>query len=188
MSDTDADTSASPEPLNPWELSGMLCGLLCTGTEKRAAASIIARQIDVGDDPEKQDSGLHGALRQHLADLEKRLAASDDLFEPDLPDEETELATRVAALTAWSRGFQLGLLQSGKGLDLKKLSPESREALEDISHYCHLDEAGEHSEDPVEEDAYLQLVEYLRVAVALIHADLTAPTVRRAKQPPRQLH
>ena len=182
------DSADQRAALNPWELSGMLCGMLCAGTARRAAAAIIARQLTAGDGSDAEHSALHDALRHHLANLEARLEATDDLFEPDLPDDEEQLAVRVAALAAWSRGFQYGLLQSAAGLQLDRLSPESREALEDISEYCHLDDAGDHADDPIEEDAYLQLVEYLRVAVALIHADLTAPPPATTKSPPRQLH
>lgn len=170
MVDSDADNQS----LNPWELSGTLCGLLCTGINRREAIATVA---EVVGQVEKSNptAALLTALQTHLADLEQRLTATDDLFEPDLPEDDETLAVRVAALAAWSRGFQMGLVQSPDGPDLSRLSAESREAVEDISHFCHLDDAGEHHEDPIEEDAYLHLVEYLRVAVALIHADLTAP-------------
>ncbi|MBL1293718.1 MAG: UPF0149 family protein [Thiotrichales bacterium] len=86
-------------------------------------------------------------------------------FNPLLPDDNETIAQRTQALSLWCQGFLFGLSVSGlKTLDA--LSEASREIIEDFSAIAQLEEQFEEGED--EESAYMELVEYLRVATFTI--------------------
>ena len=80
-----------------------------------------------------------------------------------LPDDETPLADRAAALGQWCQGF-LG----GFGLTAREgaLSGEAVEVLQDLASIAQVQSALEDSEDG--ETDYMEVMEYLRVAPAAV--------------------
>jgi len=92
------------------------------------------------------------------------------IFQPLLPDDELPLAERLVAVGEWCSHYISGL---GEGIGAEfEVSSEGKEALQDmaaigqISTEFDIDEDGERD--------YLELVEYIRVAVQLIFADLNS--------------
>ena len=89
----------------------------------------------------------------------------------------------MEALSAWCEGFLYGI-STGKALNLKQCSPELKEILKDFTDFTR---AGmdEDSDVELEEGAYAELVEYIRVGAQLVYMELRreASTV-----PARQLH
>lgn len=91
-------------------------------------------------------------------------------FVPLLPPDESDLATRVEALGAWAQGFLYGFGGAGP-LPRGSLPEDVAEVLSDFAEIARAGAVGAESED-TEEDAYVELVEFLRVGVQLVFDDL----------------
>jgi len=92
-----------------------------------------------------------------------------------LPDDEESLSVRLQALAAWCQGFVFGLNSLGKQLDTR-LTPDSREALQDINDMMYLDKDALTPVTNEDESDYMQIVEYLRVVVVLLFCELANTT------------
>jgi hypothetical protein len=163
-------------PLNPAELHGLLCGLLCADPHLdherwlRHASELL-----------DEDAALPEVARDLLLKLFEygaaQLNAEDGMIVPLLPDDAIPLEQRTAALGVWCQGllYGLGLGQVDRH---DRLSEESREFLRDAVEIAkagfETDEASE-----VDEIAYAEVVEYLRVGLLLLQQDLHRPPASR---------
>lgn len=146
---------------------GALCGAFCA-----TADYTLERWIEeiVPDEGESFDDAAREALRLVYADTYRALREDQMEFTPLLPEDDTPLDVRAAAMGQWCQGFLYGLGLTG--LDPKtKLSADVQEILKDLTHIGRatvdtdsLDEEGE--------SAYAELVEYLRAGVQLIHDEM----------------
>jgi uncharacterized protein YgfB (UPF0149 family) len=91
-------------------------------------------------------------------------------FTPLLPDDDEDLSQRVRALSAWCEGFLFGLA-SGPPLNMKQCSPELKEIVRDFTEFTHAGVSDEEDTE-IEETAYAELVEYIRVGAQLIYMEL----------------
>ena len=94
-------------------------------------------------------------------------------FEPLLPGDDADVAVRTVALAHWCEGFLHGLVSSKHGDALKERL--GSEPLSDIiKDMLQITRAGlDHESDEEENDsAYVQLVEYVRVAAQLCYEEL----------------
>ena len=156
---------------DPAEYHGALCGALCV----REPAEIDPLRLlegERGADVPAAAQALH-RLRGESADA---FADAELGFGPLLPDDEEDLPRRVRALGAWCEGFLFGLA-TGKPLSMKSVSPELKEIVHDFTEFT---KAGvtEDEDAELEETAYAELVEYIRVGAQLIYMELheRAPT------------
>lgn len=153
----------------PSRFHGALCGALCVRDKSQIdPLAVLAEQPEpVGTQASQDAIAALTRLRDALAEALGDGATELRLMLPD--DESVSLQQRTAALAAWCDGFLFGLASAGT-LDLDKSSEEVREAVSDITHFTQA--SVEHEDDTeVEEEAYAELVEYLRVAVQLIHVE-----------------
>jgi len=168
-------------PLDPAELHGLLCGLLCA--DPRLDRDHWLRHAGELLD---EDAELTEVARELLLKLLEygaaQLNTEDGMITPLLPDDATPLEQRTAALGVWCQGLLYGL---GLGqVDRRgRLSEDSQEFLRDAVEIAKVGfetaEAGE-----MDETAYAELVEYLRVGLLLIQEDLhQAPTSPVAHPP-----
>lgn len=150
---------------NPAAYHGALCGALCR--EKPGAIDPPGLFEDQDLQP---DAEARAQLRQARDQALDSLADVEAGFSPLLPDDETALADRARALAAWCDGFLYGL-SALKPLPIRDCSEEVREVIKDFTQFTH---AALHSgDDPeVEETAYAELVEYIRVGAQLIYMEL----------------
>lgn len=159
------------------ECQGMLAGWLCAGGSLTRDAWL--KQLVAG---ELQDDAAAQEARDTLDALRKAMVVqlNDPLleFQPLLPDDATPLAERVDALGEWCQGFLMGMALGGIK-DVAKLPGESGEAVRDL---VQLARAGSYdlSEGDEDEQAYSDLVEYVRTAVLLVNEEMN-PT----KAPPQ---
>lgn len=158
------------------ECHGVACGLLVRQPNARATAYLellAALQVIPGPGP---------ALSEALTELYEAVAgqlADDDMgFAVWLPDDEQPLDERTAALAQWCNGFLAAL---GIGLEgrMETLSAEAGEALADLAEIARA-QTGEVSEEPPgdaeeEEQAFAEIVEYIRVVVLMLREDLRGP-------------
>lgn len=151
------------------EFHGSLCGALCV---QRADEVDLLQLLDAGVPPRSRAPELLKALRdQTLSALQ-----DEDLgFAPLLPEDDAALAERVHALALWCQGFLYGLSRRA-GFDPASMGGDAREVVEDFAELTRAGlDAAEDTE--IEEGAYAELVEYVRVGAQLVYMELRpAPT------------
>jgi uncharacterized protein YgfB (UPF0149 family) len=154
------------------ELHGSLTGFLAAGGMSREGAWLHDLALDQVHD------AIGGSADRLLFD---RLfaASSAELQDPSLsfdlllPDDEASIEERAVALVEWCRGFLGGLGVSGADLG-EGLGGDAGEVLKDISRIAATRfDAGDTAED--DEEAYAEVVEYVRVGVMLLHSQLARP-------------
>ena len=94
-------------------------------------------------------------------------------FEALLPDDDDDVGLRTAALAHWCEGFLHGLVSAKHGDALKERL--GAEPLSDvIKDMLQITRAGldEESDEEENESAYVELVEYVRVAAQLCYEEL----------------
>jgi yecA family protein len=103
----------------------------------------------------------------------RRLSERRSEFEPLLPDDEDATETRAKALAHWCEGFLHGLVSSQHNEVLKqKLGEEPlAEIIKDMLQITRAVADGDGDEE-ADEEAYVELVEYLRVAAQLTFEEL----------------
>ena len=100
----------------------------------------------------------------------RRLAGNEADFAPLLPDDDRPLTERADALSQWCQGFLYGL-GSGTTSDPGKVSIEAGEIIRDFTEITHVGvDADEENEE--NEVAYAEVVEFVRVGVQLLFAEL----------------
>ena len=101
-------------------------------------------------------------------------------FELYLPDDEEDLRERVEALTAWCQGFVYGLAVGGLS-DTKGLPDDVIDLVNDVIEISKADTDAESNPTEEDEQAYVEIVEYLRLGTMNMIEDLqplkTAQTI-----------
>jgi len=173
---------------SPSQLHGCLCGLLGAGAPAQPEYGLdaLAQTLDLE---------VHGELASRIMQLytvtEAALQDEEFTFLPLLPDEEEEIALRTAALANWCDGFLAGFAYATAAANSNgsALSQETGEILRDIGAMAQAEPAADESEEEAE-DSYIELVEYLRVAVVNVFMDsqATAGDRNMASATERPLH
>lgn len=148
------------------EYHGALCGALCVrGSSEVDPMSLLERVSD-----EAPPAEVRGPLERLRDATARDLADSESGIRLLLPEDEQPLAQRARALGQWCEGFLFGLASQG-GLNLRKASPEVREVVEDLTQFTRAEfHDGDNAE--IEEEAYAELVEYVRVGLQLVFVEL----------------
>ncbi len=157
------------------ESHGMLCGMLSAEAEV-PAAGWIARVLD-GTEPKGEPArrclellaGTYQAVRAGLED-------SNMDFQLLLPADEADPRLLAEALGAWCNGFLFGFGSSERAAGGTNLPAEVSEALSSMAEIARVDSDAAEDSD---QDAYQELVEFVRVAVLLIREQLQ-PVKRRS--------
>lgn len=159
-------------PLDPAELHGLLCGLLCADRTLTVDAWLAHAQ-ELLDDEELSKS-TRDMLSKFFEYGSTQMEDPNCAANPLLPDDDTSLDQRTEALGRWSQGLLYGLGVSDMA-QRSKLSAESQEFLRDTTDIA---QAGFDCTEATEADetAYAELVEYLRVGLLLLQHDLNQPT------------
>lgn len=192
MSDTPIDAAALVDAalrrldaeMSVAECHGVLTGWLCAanGLTREQWLGHVAPELSAGDVLAQEAAATLEGLRQAVvAQLNDTLLD----FQPLLPTDEQPLAERVEALGEWCQGFLLGMSLGGLK-DVAKMPGDSGEALHDL---VQLSRAASYDvgEDEEDEDAYTELLEYVRTAVLLVNEELN-PTRAAPRMDPTTLH
>ncbi|WP_461517289.1 UPF0149 family protein [Porticoccus sp.] len=158
-------------PGSPSELHGMLCGRISGGQhcEIDKLAVLVAELLE--EKPERIED--LGEMLPALYAYTKQQICSDGFeFQPILPDDDIELNQRLEALGDWCQGFLFGLGNSGLSGETD-LTGDIADALRDLAAISQIGMLED--EDEEDEVSYTELVEYVRVAVLLIYAELSVP-------------
>ncbi|MGH8177041.1 MAG: UPF0149 family protein [Steroidobacter sp.] len=148
------------------ESHGCLCGALCT-TPHYPFDRWLEEIVPQVEEASEQD---RHALNLLFTDSVNALQGDQMEFEPLLPDDDAPLEQRATALSQWCQGFLYGLA-SGRPLRPQELPPNVEEILRDLTHIGRATvDAGGSGEE--EEEAYSEVVEYVRAGVQLVHDEL----------------
>lgn len=151
------------------ELHGSLCGYLAGGGSLRQASVLSALQLDgEASSPSADDLALLQRLRRQC---ETELADPELGFEPLLPADDRPLAERAEAMVDWCRGFLGGFGLAGTAAHAQ-LSAEAQEILRDLGTIAA--SAFDFGNEDEDEDALIEVQEFVRVGVLLLHTECSA--------------
>lgn len=151
------------------ELHGSLCGYLAGGGLLRQTTVLAALQLDgEATQPTAEDLAM---LRRMARQCEDDLADPELGFEPVLPADDRPLPERAEAMAEWCRGFLGGFGLAGTDAHAK-LSDEAQEILRDIATIAA--SSFDYGEEDEDEDALIEVQEFVRVGAMLLHTECTA--------------
>lgn len=146
---------------------GCLCGALCVTTDYT-----LERWLEelIPSEDERIAADIEQPLRLLFADTVRALRGDEMEFEPFLPDDAVALEQRTAALSQWCQGFLYGF-GTARAIKPEDLPVSIDEILRDFADISRAEvDVGEAGEE--EEQAYTEVVEYLRAGAQLIHDEL----------------
>jgi uncharacterized protein len=147
---------------------GCLCGALCIAADyslDRWLDELIPLEGGTAVPPD-----IEQPLNALYMDTVHALRGDQMEFQPFLPDDGSTLERRTAALSQWCQGFLYGF-GTTRAIRSNTLPGSIDEILLDFTNISRAEaDLGEDSEQ--EEQAYAEVVEYLRAAVQLIHDEL----------------
>ena len=163
------------------EAHGCLVGALCTSPHypmERWLEEIIP------DEDQRKDDDSQQPLRLLYADTLNALRGEDMEFEALLPDDDVPLTTRAGGLSQWCQGFLYGFGTGQAGspeLKQEELPGNVNEILGDLTHIGRASVELDGDGNETEEEAYAEVVEYVRVGVQLIHDELIPAAAHRVE-------
>lgn len=171
-----------PAPEQRWLAELLPAVATAVGGQTAEQAVTMAHGVEVGRygaDPEPvtvQD--CRDALSALAASTRAALDDPEFGFDLLLPETGADLHARAVAVLDWCRGLLYGLGLTG--LDPARLSPETAEAVVDLTDITRMDlDAIE--EDEASDEALTEIIEYMRVSVLLLHAELSQPPARQQR-------
>jgi yecA family protein len=155
--------------LHASQVHGLMTGVLSGSFDKNSDWQQLVMGEKLTDETEDMMQLLYEGTAKQLSDF---------LFEFTivLPDDDVELPVRAEALTVWCQGYVTGLKVAGVPIANREPS-DLTEAIDDLIEIAKMNyQQVESSEE--DEEAYAELVEYVRMAVILIfqesHVDMFA--------------
>ncbi len=160
------------------ETHGLLSAFLVLGVkiEKSAWLNSLQSHKGAGEDPLK--ASAETVLSSVFETTGQMLREEDYAFQLLLPDDDALFEARVNAFAEWCQGFIAGLNLMNIHFK-KKYTPEVDEALQDLIKFsCLAIDPSDAEGSNENEAALIELVEYARIAVMLLHAhqDMLLPT------------
>ncbi|MBB3167108.1 UPF0149 family protein [Simiduia aestuariiviva] len=154
---------------SPTDLQGVVCGRLSAGAAlEQSAWHALAKQLM---DVESLDPLLAQALDDLLAATVEELQGDGFSLDLLLPSDHISLDMRVESLAGWCSSFLHGFGTAGLKGDAK-FSAEAAEALRDIASLAQV-EADDSSTEQEAEANYVEVVEYLRMAVLTLYLEFS---------------
>lgn len=158
--------SAANTPFSAGYVHGMMSGMLCT--DRRLPEKIwddFLNEMSVLKALATQNELLNKLFMLTANHLEEAPGAMMLI----LPEDETLLSARLSALSDWCGGFLDGIVLDNSGLSL----PIVQEALADLVNIKEV--ATQAKSSKTNESLYVEVVEFVKVAVLLIHAECQPP-------------
>lgn len=159
-------------PVDAAECHGALCGAVCAPND--GIDVWLEYTLDGVDGARRGDAP--SVLKRVAEEVRRQLRGRDMAFAPMLPGDDEPLADRAASLGEWCEGFLFGI-GTASITDFDRYGDAVQEALRDLVEIARVGVPVDGDEE--DEAAYLELVEYLRVAVQLVHDEFNpapAPT------------
>jgi uncharacterized protein YgfB (UPF0149 family) len=154
--------------LSAAELHGAISGLVCASVDNDMERlwNVLLDGQSPGGDLAEMAGRIAVQTGNHLRDRQMD-------FQPLLPDDESELTVRTEELANWCQSFLAGLGAAGT-VDKDAMGEQVGEIVLDFSRLSNagFDEADEDTEEA--ENAFAEILEYVRVGVQLIYEELAA--------------
>ena len=147
-----------------------------TGAAGRMDGITWAKSAAAAANSENQtcDDEQIGILEELFNATQAKLTSMEFDFELLLPDDESGLEMRASELGSWCLGFVTGLALGGLeiGVNDSHHDEDTREALQRLAEISYIEyEDLDVSEE--DEQAFAEVVEYVRMAVLMVFASLT---------------
>ena len=158
---------------SPAELHGQLCGLLCSQPDFQFSQWLemsLPELISAKGQGNALVGETESLLQQLFVDTEAGIQDRELGFQLFLPDDAEGLTQRLDELAEWCSGFLMGLAMGGIK-EYKGLPGDIPELMGDL---VEISRAGNYELQNEEEDenAYMELIEYVRMGVMLIRMEL----------------
>lgn len=156
--------AAEPEPTHVAETHAVVIGLLCAKPSQ--GSDELARHLaalQIGDWTSDQ---IQVQLGPALAVLRTELDSAEMRFQPLLPSEDRPLDERTRCLAHWCSGFLTGFGAGQPAIG----SEDAREALQLLEQIGRAITDAD-ADQEAEETAYVELVEFVRIAVLLLREE-----------------
>ena len=148
---------------------GSLVGFISAGGHIHKGTLLDALAFEAAPAPTADEVAMLERLRHQT---EAALADPDLTFEPLLPEDDASLGERTTGLVDWTRGFLGGFGLGGTPETAKSLTDDAQEVLRDLATIATSD--FDYEEGDTDEDALIEIVEFVRVGVLLLHAEVGA--------------
>lgn len=163
------------------EAHGSLCGALCATMPYRMQDWVN----EILPDTKTLSEESVAVIERVFTATAKSFGEQGMEFEPLLPDDDQPLNGRANALALWCTGFLYGL-GTGQISDLDSLAGDVGEIVRDFSEISRA--TGDDADgDESNEQAYTELVEFIRVAAQVVFEELL-PLRAQAFPPAQRLH
>lgn len=148
------------------EAHGSLCGALCAMAVYRVQ-DWVGELLPNGPDAAESATAVFDLL---FNETSQALGGQGMEFSPLLPDDDAPLSERATSLGGWCQGFLYGI-GAGKLASVAELPGELPEIIRDFTEISRaaVDE-GDSAE--TNEQAYVELVEFVRVSAQLVFDEL----------------
>lgn len=151
------------------ECHGTLVGLACSnpGAGPEPWLDLVLVELDPDD---LLVAECRAALLQLYQSCCSDLQSQRMVFDPLLPEDDQHISVRASAMGRWCQGFLFGLSLGG----LPEFSSLPGEVPDIITDMSELTRAGvdEGTDEEEGEQAYAELIEFIRVSVRLVHEEL----------------
>jgi uncharacterized protein YgfB (UPF0149 family) len=177
--DLDHALNFTVHKLHPSLVHGLACGLISGKLSDKQAWELLIEECQKSNEAHEILYSLFEASRQQLDEF-----LFD--FQLVLPPDSVVLSVRAEALTLWCQGYLTGLKLAQVEVDGKKTN-EMNEAIEDLIEIAKMNYEEVVSSDE-DEAAYVELIEYVRMAAILIHQELHENDTIEMAQGSHHLH
>lgn len=159
-------TTSKQLSVNPFELHGMACGLLCgpEGGAGAGRAGLLCELIGLEAPPPE----LARSMQAVLSDCHAQMAREEHDFEPLLPEDDAPLGDRTRALARWCEGFLAGFGAVAAARQ-RPASADQDSTLRDLAAIVEADGQGSDSEE--DEWHFFEIKEYVRMAAMSFFLD-----------------
>jgi yecA family protein len=170
------------------ECHGTLSGILCAGgvAEPQMWMDEVLG-FDSGDAADVDADPLLELALEVWENTAMQLDSEDFAYLMLLPDEGYTISERGSALALWCQGFLFGFGSSGVSLELDEVSAEF---IRDLREICRIDSEAASDEDEADEEAFTEVVEYIRVGTLTLRqqALLSLDVVQFDEEDPENYH
>ncbi len=168
---------------HPVEVHGALVGLICGGAPVQSGAW-VKPLLELVNDGQPLPPTLMQLINDMYQDAATRLAEFEFGFTPLQPEEEEPLSVRVEALSLWTQSFLTGLAIIQPKLN--KAPKDVCEVIKDLAEIAQVE--FDVAEDEESEAAYAELLEFVRMAAIMCHAEFVAEMSSDNDEPEQPLH
>ena len=162
---------------SPAEIHAFLVAMLSVGVglnEQAWLNSIISHDSRITATVMGRAKKVLGSLFSHVSEELREDVYNIELL---LPSDEADIALRIEALAQWASAYITAVNLIGVDLQTQE-NQELVEALADMTNIACLSPQQEETGNQDDEKAFVQLVEYVRVCVMMLHTEHQGKTLK----------